>query len=719
MNKLFRWIKVNYRMGLAVLLFLFCSFLVLWLFPGQAKFKWEFDEGRPWTHETLYAPFDFSVYKTQSELNHERDSVKKECLPYYDFDETIVDIKKEQFSKVFEKVWTHHINKYYRSDSLENIFKPKKEDTENDFSLLKNDYQAFCLNMLEKVYERGIIKLPESAKAKVEDYSFFMVKGKFAEEYDLEEVYTLLSAENFIKKEISNKKEFASTYEEEIYYKFFESLDIKRFLSPNIVYNPILTEDMEKSMLSAISLTTGLVQRNEEIIRKGDIIDNGKYKILQSFRKESEDRLLKDQDFGLIKTGQLILVLFSFLVIFIFLYSFRKDILENILKTSFILFLAFIFLLAGSMLINLNISNMYLIPFAILPIIIRTFYDSRLALFIHLVVILLLGVVSPLNNPFEFVFMQIFAGIVAIFSLANIRKRVQIFYSVTLIILAYASLDFAFSIIKVGELDKIEWTRMGSFGLNGLLVLASYPLIYIFEKVFGFLSDVTLMELSDTNSKLLRKLAEKAPGTFQHSMQVANMAEEVIYNIGGNPLLVRTGALYHDIGKMDMPMYFIENQSHGNNPHDNLEFDKSAEIIISHVTKGIEIAQKHNLPNLIIDFIRTHHGTSVVQFFYKNYVKNYPEAEVDIKKFTYPGPKPYSRETAVLMMADSIEAASRSLKTINDETIENLVNGIIDYQFNERQFEEANITFRDISIAKEILKRKLKNIYHARIEYPK
>jgi len=402
-----------------------------------------------------------------------------------------------------------------------------------------------------------------------------------------------------------------------------------------------------------------------------------------------------------------------------FLYNFRKDVLENMLKTSFILILSFIFLFAGSLLINFNINNMYLIPFTILPIIIRTFYDARLALFIHLVVILLLGVVSPLNNPFEFVFMQIFTGIVAIFSLANIRKRVQIFYSVLLIIIAYAAIDFAFSIIKVGEFDKVEWTRMGSFGLNGLLVLASYPLIYIFEKVFGFLSDVSLMELSDTNGKLLRKLAEKAPGTFQHSMQVANMAEEVIFRIGGNPLLVRTGALYHDIGKMDMPMYFIENQSHGNNPHDNLEFDKSAEIIISHVTRGIEIAQKHNLPNQIIDFIRTHHGTSLVQYFYKNYVNTYPDAEIDIKKFTYPGPKPYSRETAVLMMADSIEAASRSLKTINEETINDLVEEIIDYQLNEKQFEEADITFRDISIAKSILKKKLKNIYHARIEYPK
>jgi cyclic-di-AMP phosphodiesterase PgpH len=667
MNKVFSWIRINYRMALAVLLFLLSSILVLWLFPGQAKFKYEFELGRPWNHETLYAPFDFSIYKTQAELNHERDSVKNECLPYFDYDENILEQKKEQFTKAFEKVWTHHINKYYRSDSVPEIFKPKRGEAPRDYSLMKNDYNAFCLNLFDRIYELGVIKIPESHKTKLENYAFFMVKGKYAEEFDLEEVFTPKTVDEFIKSEIENWKQFGSAYEQEVYFKFFESLNLSRFISANVVYNPILTDEMEKSMVSAISLTTGLVQQNEEIIRKGDIIDKAKYKVLESFRKESEDRLSKNQDSGLVKTGQYILVFFAFLVIFIFLYSFRKDILENILKTAFILIISFIFLLTGSLLINFSVSNMYLIPFAILPIIIRTFYDTRLALFIHLVVILLLGVVSPVNNPFEFVFMQIFTGIVAIFSLASIRKRVQIFYSVMLIILSYASIDFAFSIIKVGELDKIEWTRMGSYGLNGLLVLASYPLIYIFEKVFGFLSDVTLMELSDTNTKLLRKLAEKAPGTFQHSMQVANMAEEVIYSIGGNPLLVRTGALYHDIGKMDMPMYFIENQSHGNNPHDDLDFDKSAEIIISHVTKGVELAQRHNLPNQIIDFIRTHHGTSVVQFFYKNYVKNFPEADVDIRKFTYPGPKPYSKETAILMMADSIEAASRSLKTINEE----------------------------------------------------
>jgi cyclic-di-AMP phosphodiesterase PgpH len=329
---------------------------------------------------------------------------------------------------------------------------------------------------------------------------------------------------------------------------------------------------------------------------------------------------------------------------------------------------------------------------------------------------LIIGIIAP--NGFEFVFLQIITGMIAIFSLASVRRRNQLFFSAFLIFCTYSLVYFCMSIIYNGGLVNIEWSHYIWFLANCLLLLMSYPLIYIFERIFGFLSDVTLLELADTNRSLLRSLEEKAPGTFQHSLQVANLCEETIYKIGGDPLLVRAGALYHDIGKMDIPYFFIENQVLGFNPHDEIDFEKSAEIIISHVEHGVKIAKKHGIPEPIIDFIRTHHGNSKVQYFYKSFIKKYPESEVEIDKFTYPGPCPFSKETSVLMMADSVEAASRSLKVIDEKTISDLVEEIINYQINENQHADANLTFKDVSTIKKILKKKLKNIYHERIQYP-
>jgi len=373
-------------------------------------------------------------------------------------------------------------------------------------------------------------------------------------------------------------------------------------------------------------------------------------------------------------------------------------------------------IIAGSLTLRYDLISIYIMPFTIVPIILRTFYDSRLALFVHVVTVLLVGFFVP--NSYLFVFLNILAGMVAIISLTSIYRRSKLIVTSLMVIITYSIIYFGTAIVQEGSLNTIEWKYFAWFALNGILILIAFPLIYVFEKIFGFLSDTTLMELSDTNQTLLRMLAEIAPGTFQHSLQVANLAEDAVFKIGGNPLLARTGALYHDIGKMDEPFYFIENQSQGANPHDNLEFEQSAAKIINHVTKGVEIARKYNLPEPIIDFIRTHHGTTTVQFFYKSFIKKYPAKEVDVKKFSYPGPKPFSRELAVLMMADSVEAASRSLKEINDNTIDNLVEDIINAQMKDEQFNDANITFRDITTVKEVFKTRLRNIYHVRIPYP-
>ena len=404
-------------------------------------------------------------------------------------------------------------------------------------------------------------------------------------------------------------------------------------------------------------------------------------------------------------------------VLVFFLMFFRKDIFNDNAKITFILFVIILQVLMSKSAINSQLFSIYLLPFCILPIIIRAFYDTRVALFVHLITVLIISFMAP--NRFEFAFIELLAGMVAIFSIVNMRNRSQIFISAMVIFITYSISYVSITIIQEGGGEVITWLDIAWFAISAILTLFSYPLIFIFEKIFGFTSDVSLLELSDTNGKLLRKLASIAPGTFQHSLQVANIAEEAIYEIGGNALLVRTGALYHDIGKMEIPMYFIENQANGMNPHEDMSFDESAAIIISHVIKGVEIAKAHNLPEQIIDFIRTHHGTSLTAYFYRSYQKAFPEEIINETKFHYHGPIPFSKETAVLMMADSVEAASRSLKKYDVESIDNLVESIINTQIEQNQFVNADITFKDINTLKKIFKKKIMSIYHVRVEYPR
>ncbi|HPX05720.1 MAG TPA: HDIG domain-containing protein, partial [Tenuifilaceae bacterium] len=436
---------------------------------------------------------------------------------------------------------------------------------------------------------------------------------------------------------------------------------------------------------------------------------------LESLRKEYESKL-GATDTQLVFWGQALLVGILFLVLYLFLLNFRTEVILDDRKTLFILLLITFMVVVSSLVLKNNLISIYVIPFAIIPIFVRAFYDSRLALFILLVTTFLVGFFVP--NSFEFVFLNFIAGIVAIISLTNLYRRGKLFLSVSLVLLSYWVVYIGIVTIQEGTPLALNWLTLVWFVGNALLLLASYQLVFVFEKLFGFLSDATLMELSDTNQDLLRKLAEVAPGTFQHSLQVANLAEAAVYKIGGNPLLVRAGALYHDIGKMTNPFYFIENQSPDFNPHQNLDFEESASIIIKHVTEGVQMARKYRLPQQLIDFIRTHHGTTKVKYFYRLYKEKFPELTIDAEKFTYPGPRPFSRETAVLMMADSVEAASRSLKRITYQNIDDLVEGIINHQQIEEQFNDANITFKDITTIKTVFKKKLLNIYHARIEYP-
>jgi len=664
-------------------------------------------------HEDLQAPFDFPIYKSQLELNREKDSILRDFKPYYNFEESVFSEQGEKFREIFGNMWKDYSLSEFRIPNEQVYFDHSRYRTIRN---LESFFGDFILNLLDQTYQKGIIDISENEDISSERLSAVMVVRKnIAEQVFTDDIFTPKSAYEFLNNNIneeliSNKSPYIKRFRE-----FFEDFDINNFIEVNVFYDQEKSGAAKNSLLNEISLYRDKIQEGQRIISRGELITSDKYQILESLRIEFEQQLgfIASQ---LVKVGKFILVFAALFVIFLFLYNLRHEILQDSLKTLFILMLVILTVFVASATVRSDRISMYVIPFTILPIILRTFYDERLALFIHFIITILVGFFAP--NSFEFVFLTFIAGIIAVFSLTNFNRRSRIVYTAMLIFITYGFVYLGISIVQEGNVQEIDYNNFAWFGLNSFLILLSFPLIFVFEKIFGFLSDATLMELADTNQPLLRELAEKAPGTFQHSLQVANLAEDAIYRIGGNPLLVRTGALYHDIGKMVNPIYFIENQASDINPHDRLSFEESAKVIIDHVAKGVEIAKKHNLPQPVIEFIRTHHGTSTVHYFYRSYIKKYPEEEVDVKKFSYPGPKPFSKETAVLMMADSVEAASRSLKEVTIPSLENLVDGIIDSQLIEEQFNNADITFKDITTIKDVFKKRLKNIYHVRISYP-
>jgi putative nucleotidyltransferase with HDIG domain len=487
-------------------------------------------------------------------------------------------------------------------------------------------------------------------------------------------------------------------------------------LVQNVIYDEKTTEKVLEDELKAISSTRGMIPKGLMVISRGDMVDGENFLVLESLRKEYQSRLGSSESYYLILLGQLIMVAIVLLMFYMFLVNYRSDLAQNNWQVTFLLMLILMMVLISSAIQRIPNVNLYLVPFCLVPVVVRSFFDSRIALFAHIVTLIIVGFEAP--NGFEFMFLELIAGIMAIFSLLSLQNRSQLFVSMLIVFITYSASYFSIAIMQEGDIKNIDLSMFIWFGGSVGLTLLAYPLIYVFEKVFGLISEVTLLELNNTNHKLLRQMATEAPGTFQHSLQVASLAETAIYEIGGNALLIRTGALYHDIGKLYAPMYFIENQVTGVNPHDDLSFEESAHIIVNHVIKGIELAKKNKLPEQLIDFIRTHHGTSTVQYFYRSYIQNFPEGELDQDHFSYPGPKPFTKEMAVLMMADSVEAASRSLSSYTTETVGKLVDSIIDRQFNEGQFENSNITLRDIHEVRAIFKKKLLNIYHVRVEYP-
>ena len=486
-------------------------------------------------------------------------------------------------------------------------------------------------------------------------------------------------------------------------------------LNHNVIYDPYTTENMLSTQLDNVNVTQGLIVAGQVIINKGELITSERYQKLLSLKQEFEGKEWSAVTYYFVLLGQILIVSLVLCILFLYIKQHNKEVLNNVTKITMILFIILTMVLLSSITLSFNTKYLYVIPFCISPIVLKAFFDNRIALFTHLTTVLLIGFIVP--NGFEFVFLQLIAGIVSILTVLKMYKRSQLFISAVKIIAVYIIIYLSLTITYNGSFNGLDFSVLLQLILSGTLTLFAYPIIFIFEKIFSLVSDVSLLELTDTNSPLLRRLSEEAPGTFQHSLQVANLAEMGALEIGANPLLARAGGIYHDIGKLKNPLYFIENQNANLNPHDDIEFEESAEIIINHVLDGINIAKENNLPDELVDFIRTHHGTTTVEYFYKQFITNFSEDEVDSGVFTYPGPKPYSKETAILMMADSAEASARSLKNPTAEEIDILIEKVINKQIDDDQFINSNITFKEITQLKKLFKKKLANIHHARIEY--
>lgn len=662
------------------LIFIATVSVILYFLPNEGKFNYQFDINKPWKYGLLQASFDFPIYKNDLQVQKEQDSILADYQPYFQIDK---EAEKNVLSKLREDY-----NKTLRH------------------SLPGTDYVRYIERTLKALYEDGIIA-GNDLKRMEEDsiIAIRLVDKNVATSRFIDQLYTVKEAyEYLLNADTAHYKK-----------KILQQCNLNDYITPNLVYDEEKSEAAQKDLLSNISWANGFVLNGQKIIDRGEIVDEQTYNILESLRKEWEKRSDSVQEKRLTLAGQILYVgifLFCFMA---YLELFRADYYERKGTLTLLFALIVFFPVLSSIMVEQNLSSIYVVPFAMIPIIVRVFLDSRTAFMAHVTIILLCSI--TLRFPHEFILLQVVAGMVAIYSLRELSQRSQLLRTALVVFISYALLYFAFELIHEDDLTKLNTRMYIYFMINGILLLFAYPLLFLLEKIFGFTSDVTLVELSNINNSLLREMSEVAPGTFQHSLQMANLAAAAANKIGGKSQLVRTGALYHDIGKMVNPAFFTENQS-GVNPHKSLSYEQSAQVIISHITDGLKLAEKHNLPKVIKDFISTHHGRGLTKYFYISYKNEHPDEEVDQEKFRYPGPNPFTKEQAVLMMADSVEAASRSLPEYTEESISTLVDKIIDTQVSEGYFKECPITFKDIATVKALFKEKLKTMYHTRISYP-
>lgn len=679
MEKFYSSRKLKWRNFLSrTLLVLITVLLIVWALPRNESKQFRYDIGKPWMYGSFIAKFDFPIYKTDETIKEQEDSLLETYQPYYNYDPAV---EKKQVSKFLA-------------------------DYQNGIPGLPHNYVRLIADRLHRLYQAGIMDTPEYNEAYRDSTSQVrLVSGNNAQSISLACVYSTLSAyeQLFIDEQIAMQR------------PILQRCNLNNYIEPNLIYDKGKSETERNDLLSSIPPASGMVMSGQKVIDRGDIVDEYTYRVLSSFEREIKRRSATQTQITNTIIGQVIFVTLMVFLFTMYLGLFRRDYFNKPRSIAMLYTLITLFPVVVSLMMRHNFLSVYMLPFAMVPIFVRVFMDSRTAFVCHVTMILICT--TAVRYQYEFIIIQLVAGLIAIYSLRELTRRAQVFKTAILVGIGSTFVYLALQLMQDNDFSSMDHDMYYHFVVNAVLLLIAYPMMYIIEKMFGFVSSVTLFELSNTNRGLLRDLSEIAPGTFQHSITVGNLAAEIANKIGANALLVRTGALYHDIGKMKNPVFFTENQA-GVNPHDTLSYQESARIIISHVTEGVKLAERENLPTIIRDFIVTHHGTGITKFFYIKYKNEHSEEEVDPAPFTYPGPNPFTREQAILMIADGVEAASRSLPEYTEESISTLVNRMIDQDVTDGYFKECPITFRDLAIAKLVLIERLKAIYHTRISYP-
>ena len=668
------WHDLLVRIALVVISVL----LLVWAMPRDSQMTFKAEQGKPWRYADFTAPFDFHIYKSDATINAERDSIMREYEPYY-------ELNKETEGQMVSKF---------------------TQDYAQGIPGLTPDFISIIANRLHKFYDQGIMNAEQFEELHKDTMHMIrIVSGKQAVSERITNIY-------------SPKSAYEQLFQDPLlsqHRALLQRCNLNTYITPNLIYDKTRSESSLRDLQESIPLAIGVAQRGQKIVDRGQIVDEKTYRIIESFLKEIERRQTDQSRFNSKTLGEALLILLLIGCFTIYLSLFRKDYFERWRSIAMLYSMIVGFAALALTMVSHSILHIYILPFAMVPIFVRVFMDSRTAFMAHITTILI--VACALQHPLDFIIIEAVAGFIAIFSLRELSSRSQLFKTAILVTLGGMATNLGLDWMFGSDLNVVDFSEYNYLAVNGAMLFCSYPLLYLIEKLFGFTSNITLIELSDMSKDVLRRMSEVAPGTFQHSIQVGNLAAEIANKIGAKAQLVRTGALYHDIGKIQNPIYFTENQT-GVNPHENLSYVDSAQVIISHVTDGLKLADKHNLPDVIKDFIATHHGQGKAKFFYVKYKNEHPNEDIDDLLFTYPGPNPFTREQAILMMADAVEAASRSLPDYTEQSIRDLVNRILDSQVTEGYFRECPITFRDIQYAKTVLIEKLKTIYHTRISYP-
>ncbi len=687
MNSIFSKLQHNYYEIFKIVMFILAAAIVAWISPNESIFKYEFQVGKPWNHNDLIAPFDFSIIKTPKQIEDEKAALLSTFKPYFAFNSEVTETGLQQLKINFYMAWEMTPAEQKSADSIK--------------------MERFLTDIFNSIENKGVIRYDPVIEGKDQFYRIRLIKGNEVSEVPVGQLFDIRTAIEYGKAKIKQINSPDS---------ILLQMVLSQSLLQNVFFDETKTQLAQKELIQQISPNQGLVQKGELIISTGELVTPEKYQELISLKNDYEKDLASSDAWKYVMSGMTLLIVMLFLVQYLFMRFIKGQYYDELKYIVLVLFTQLIFIITAESVFEYFPEWVYMIPFALLPVVLAAFLDRGMAILVYIVTLMLVSFYAP--NSFEFFYTQIIAGLVAVFAVKKLSKRADLFMGVVFAFLAYMVVYVGMLLAQEGSFDNYSLPMTGYLAASSILLMLAFPMIFLYEKMFGLITQLTLLELSNTNNPLLRDLSIKAPGTFQHSLQVANLASEALYEIGGDAQLARTGALYHDIGKMNNPLYFVENQVSGYNPHDELGYEESAKVIIGHVLDGIEMARKHGLPEKIIDFIRTHHGTRRVEYFYRLEKKLNPGMEIDQSEFTYHGPAPFSRETAVVMMADSVEAASRSLSQPDEQKINDLVDNIIHSLMADDQFMNANITMKEISSVRKVLKKKLLNIHHARIAYP-